>query len=53
MKGQRAYGSQNTLEEDKEGRGTFSTWQQGSLQYYSKDSVDNLNRMDKQTNGIH
>lgn len=36
MKGQRAYGSQNTLEEeDKEGRGTFSTWQQGSLQYYS------------------
>lgn len=45
MKGQRAYGSQNTLEEEdkegrekkkkKEGRGTFSTWQQGSLQYYS------------------
>ena len=30
MKGQRAYGSQ----EDKEGRGIFSVWQQGSLQHY-------------------
>lgn len=30
MKSQRAYGNQ----EDREGRGIFSIWQQGSLQYY-------------------